>query len=137
MCGRLEGFRHSRVGQVINRGFEKQVRTFDTPFSIDVSRQSVEREKAKARALRKSQWWRRQIDKGTCHYCGERIPPNALTMDHIVPLVRGGQSTRGNVVPACKACNSKKKYLLPLEWNEYLLNIQSGKSQTVENAPHP
>ena len=36
-------------------------------------------------------------------------------MDHIVPLVRGGRSTKGNVVPACKACNTGKKYRLPWE----------------------
>jgi 5-methylcytosine-specific restriction endonuclease McrA len=41
-------------------------------------------------------------------------------MDHIVALSRGGKSTKGNVVPSCKACNSKKKYLLPIEWEEYL-----------------
>ena len=36
-------------------------------------------------------------------------------MDHIVPVVRGGKSTRGNVVPCCKECNSDKKYLTPAE----------------------
>ncbi len=41
-------------------------------------------------------------------------------MDHVVPLVRGGRSTKGNVVPCCKDCNSKKKYLLPVEWVDYL-----------------
>jgi 5-methylcytosine-specific restriction endonuclease McrA len=43
-----------------------------------------------------------------------------LTMDHIVPLVRGGKSTKGNCVPACKECNNKKKHMLPIEWEEYL-----------------
>jgi 5-methylcytosine-specific restriction endonuclease McrA len=41
-------------------------------------------------------------------------------MDHIVPIIRGGKASKNNVVPACKECNSKKKYLLPLEWEEYL-----------------
>jgi 5-methylcytosine-specific restriction endonuclease McrA len=41
-------------------------------------------------------------------------------MDHVVPLIRGGRSRRGNVVPACKECNNKKKSLLPVEWEEYL-----------------
>jgi 5-methylcytosine-specific restriction endonuclease McrA len=41
-------------------------------------------------------------------------------MDHIVPLIRGGKSTKGNLVPACKDCNNKKKYLLPVEWKEYM-----------------
>jgi 5-methylcytosine-specific restriction endonuclease McrA len=39
--------------------------------------------------------------------------------------VRGGKSTRGNVVPACKECNNRKKYLLPVEWEEYLETLKS------------
>jgi len=46
--------------------------------------------------------------------------PKALTMDHIVPIARGGRSTKSNVVPACKTCNNAKKQLLPMEWEEYL-----------------
>jgi 5-methylcytosine-specific restriction endonuclease McrA len=46
-------------------------------------------------------------------------------MDHIVPLGRGGRSIRGNVVPACKECNSRKKALLPVEWQEYLERLGS------------
>jgi 5-methylcytosine-specific restriction endonuclease McrA len=45
-------------------------------------------------------------------------------MDHIVPIVRGGKSTRGNVVPACKECNSRKKHMLPIEWEEYLAKLR-------------
>jgi len=41
-------------------------------------------------------------------------------MDHIVPVTRGGKASRNNVVPCCKECNSRKKYLLPMEWQEYL-----------------
>jgi len=44
-------------------------------------------------------------------------------MDHVVPLTRGGKSTKRNVVPACKECNNKKKYLLPIEWEEYLQSL--------------
>ncbi len=47
-------------------------------------------------------------------------------MDHLVPLTRGGRSTRDNLVPACKSCNNQKKNMLPLEWEEYLdtLNLE-------------
>lgn len=45
-------------------------------------------------------------------------------MDHLVPVVRGGRSVQSNVVPACKECNSKKKYLLPMEWEEYLHSLK-------------
>ena len=48
-------------------------------------------------------------------------------MDHIIPITRGGKASRNNVVPCCKECNTKKKYLLPIEWEEYLNNL--GKSE--------
>jgi len=46
-------------------------------------------------------------------------------MDHLVPLVRGGRSVRSNVVPCCRECNAHKKYLLPVEWEEYLARLGS------------
>jgi 5-methylcytosine-specific restriction protein A len=49
-------------------------------------------------------------------------------MDHIVPLIRGGKSTKGNLAPACKDCNNKKRYLLPIEWDEYLKGLAARKS---------
>ncbi|GAB6096938.1 HNH endonuclease [Desulfatiferula olefinivorans] len=83
----------------------------------------LRREKQKARDLRHSQWWKRRCAKGVCHYCGASVTPSELTMDHVVPLARGGRSTKGNVVPACKDCNTKKKKLLPMEWDEYMARL--------------
>ena len=80
----------------------------------------IRREKEKARRLRKTQWWLARIDKGVCYYCQRKVGRENLTMDHIVPLSRGGRSKRGNIVPACKECNNKKKYMLPIEWEEYM-----------------
>lgn len=92
-------------------------------FISEVTEKQIRQEKDKARELRKSRWWHNSIAKGLCHYCGKNYPPEELTLDHIVPIIRGGKSVRGNVVPACKECNSKKKYLLPIEWQEYLQGI--------------
>jgi len=94
-------------------------------FIVEVSEQEVKREKDKARELRRSQWWKNRLARGLCHYCGKTFAPDELTMDHLVPIVRGGKSTRGNVVPACKECNNRKKYLLPVEWDEYLETLKS------------
>lgn len=91
-------------------------------FITEVSENQIRQEKDKARELRKSRWWQIRISKGCCHYCGKNFPPHELTLDHIVPIIRGGKSVRGNVVPACKECNNRKKYLLPVEWEEYLKN---------------
>ena len=75
----------------------------------------VARERAKARELRDSPWWKGQLARGVCHYCGRTLPPGELTMDHIVPVARGGKSTRGNVVPCCRECNASKRALTPAE----------------------
>ena len=80
----------------------------------------IRREKARARELRLSGWWKRRIAVGRCHYCEREVGARRLTLDHVVPLIRGGRSVRANVVPACKDCNSAKQSLLPWEWETYL-----------------
>lgn len=75
----------------------------------------IRKEREKARKLRKSQWWLTLLNRGICHYCGGQFSSKKLTMDHIVPLARGGTSTPGNVVPACLECNRGKKLLTPAE----------------------
>jgi len=84
-------------------------------FDMRVDPAQIARERAKARELRRTNWWQAQIQKGVCHYCGKKFPPSELTMDHIVPLSRGGRSTKGNIVPCCKACNNDKKYTMPVD----------------------
>ena len=75
----------------------------------------VKRERAKARELRATDGWRAQLAKGVCHSCGKQVGAANLTMDHVVPVARGGRSTRGNCVPCCKECNNKKKAFTPAE----------------------
>jgi len=99
----------------------------DAPrFIPEVGEDGLRREKARARELRQSAWWRRRISIGTCHYCRQQVGAKALTMDHVVPLIRGGRSVRGNTVPACKDCNSKKQSLLPWEWDEFVSRHGTG-----------
>jgi 5-methylcytosine-specific restriction endonuclease McrA len=88
-----------------------------------VTQAEIRREKARARALRTSAWWKRRLARARCGYCGRPTPSNELTMDHRVPLVRGGRSVRSNLVPACRECNAAKKYLLPVEWAAYLTRL--------------
>lgn len=90
------------------------------PFEYHLEEADIRRERQKARQMKESQWWKRKLAKGVCHYCGQIKTPKELTMDHIVPISRGGKSTKGNVVSACKACNTAKKQLLPMEWEQYL-----------------
>lgn len=84
---------------------------------IDIQADPVhtKREREKARELRRTTWWKSFVAKGVCHYCGRNVGAENLTMDHVIPVSRGGRSTRGNCVPACKDCNNKKKYITPAE----------------------
>ncbi len=85
----------------------------------------IERERGKK--LRKTLWWKSQIQEGKCHFCQKLVGGEQLTMDHVVPLARGGSSTRGNVVPACAACNRQKKLSTPVE--TLLNHLQDQNSQ--------
>jgi 5-methylcytosine-specific restriction endonuclease McrA len=51
-------------------------------------------------------------DRYLCQYCNSR---NDLTLDHVMPRSRGGESSWYNLVTACKSCNSKKGDSTPEE----------------------
>lgn len=82
---------------------------------INKDEKHVSRERNKARELRASAWWKNELAKGICYYCKQQFPPDELTMDHILPVARGGKSQRGNVVTCCKQCNNAKSHLTPAE----------------------
>ncbi|SDP67941.1 HNH endonuclease [Desulforhopalus singaporensis] len=88
---------------------------FDAPDETE-----IRREKEKAKALRKTRWWQQKTGPGICYYCRKKVLYRQITMDHLVPLARGGRSTKDNLVPCCKTCNNLKKSMMPLEWEEYM-----------------
>tara|TARA_Y100001970_G_C14196967_1_gene838692 strand:- start:420 stop:743 length:324 start_codon:yes stop_codon:yes gene_type:complete len=93
-----------------------------------VPEEIINREKHKAREIRKTQWWKNRRARNICFYCERYFPAKELTMDHVVPLSKGGQSIKSNLVPCCKSCNNKKKNYLPIEWEEFLKNIKLKRS---------
>jgi 5-methylcytosine-specific restriction endonuclease McrA len=52
-------------------------------------------------------------DSWTCQYCGSAKP--GLTVDHVIPRSRGGESVWENIVASCAACNRRKGNRLPRE----------------------
>lgn len=63
---------------------------------------------------------------GRCHYCGRRTRikshdephrPDHATLDHVVPVSRGGTWHAANLVMACYGCNNAKKNNLLSEWS--------------------
>lgn len=69
----------------------------------------IKAEKLKAKDLRKSLWWKNLCQNAVCYYCHSKITSDQVTMDHVVPLSRGGFSKKGNIVISCKTCNTNKK----------------------------
>jgi 5-methylcytosine-specific restriction endonuclease McrA len=56
-------------------------------------------------------------DYYTCQYCGTRPGRKNLTVDHVIPRSRGGQTMWENVVTACQSCNGRKRDRTPEEAN--------------------
>lgn len=52
-------------------------------------------------------------DDFRCVYCGLQFEADELTVDHVQPQVRGGDHSGGNLVTACRACNTLKGHRRP------------------------
>lgn len=64
--------------------------------------------------LTSTEWLAKLVDAdGHCAYCGKKAK---LTLDHVVPLSKGGKHSKDNVVPACSHCNSSKGNKTLDEW---------------------
>ena len=55
-------------------------------------------------------------DNSTCYLCSRVLTPNEITLDHVVPVSRGGNHTNDNLRVACRPCNSGKRDLLLEEY---------------------
>jgi 5-methylcytosine-specific restriction enzyme A len=62
-------------------------------------------------------------DDNTCQFCGNRLTPAKLTIDHLIPLSRGGLNEVTNFVACCGVCNEKKANV-PLSEFAQSINIQ-------------
>ncbi len=63
---------------------------------------------------------------GQCAYC----PNVASTIDHIVPVIKGGPSARGNLLPACRSCNSRKK---ARDFDHFVATLDGLKADLIQD----
>jgi len=54
-------------------------------------------------------------DRYTCQYCHSTLPSSELTLDHVVPRSRSGESAWENLVACCHPCNNQKGSRTPEE----------------------
>jgi 5-methylcytosine-specific restriction endonuclease McrA len=60
----------------------------------------------------------KRLKQQPCFYCGSR---ENITIDHVIPLSRGGYDSIGNILPACLSCNSQKN-------SRFIMEYRTGKS---------
>ncbi len=60
-------------------------------------------------------------DRYTCQYCQRTFPSGELTLDHVIPRSRSGESTWENLVACCHRCNNRKGSRTPEEAGMRLL----------------
>lgn len=61
-------------------------------------------------------------DRHLCQYCGDAKPLSQLSLDHVIPRSRGGQTTWENTVCCCLPCNTQKGNRTPQEARMRLLS---------------
>ncbi|MBI2165613.1 MAG: HNH endonuclease [Chloroflexi bacterium] len=96
-----------------------EIRTPSTVFPIPsvIRLEYMVRRPFFQRRLSRREVFRR--DRYTCQYCGRQT--RELTLDHVIPRVRGGVHTWENVASACIPCNHRKAGLTPREVGMMLL----------------
>ena len=77
------------------------------PESIE-KQQKINRKKLKTR--------KKLTGKEVCVYCGVKLSAYTASLDHVIPLSRGGSNDPKNLVWSCKKCNYKKGDRIPYEW---------------------
>ncbi len=89
------------------------------PYTILNSTQKRIALKNELKATLTKQEWEEILDKFnySCAYCGvnQNELDYTLHQEHIVPLSKGGEYTKENIIPACKSCNCKKHNRTPQE----------------------
>ena len=50
---------------------------------------------------------------GKCACCGCKLTTKTLTVEHIIPISRGGKNDMENLTALCETCNKDKSNLLP------------------------
>lgn len=74
-----------------------------------------------------------KIHEYICHVCGERVSleinsPLRISLDHVVPLSRGGDNTKENVLPAHRRCNQSRNDMTLEEFNDWISKVQSWRN---------
>jgi 5-methylcytosine-specific restriction endonuclease McrA len=114
---RLKRYRQTEHGREARRRVLSKYFKTDKGKIVNKRRKHTRRAKLKDAGTYTNEEWKDRLLEYNhcCAYCYKPFPVEELTIDHMIPLSRGGTNTIDNIVPACKPCNSRKKNKTPLE----------------------
>lgn len=141
-----------------NRRHRAQIRSYNHAYAAEHSAEAVARAKKwaaenpeRAREARRNATQRRTAKKNglphtltqeeweeckeyfgnSCAYCG--CTQDTLAQEHVVPVSKGGAYTKGNIIPACTSCNSRKSSSDVWEWFRAQRFYSSEREQQIRN----
>jgi len=100
-----------------DRTIQGVTRAWPMPSVVRVLHQ-FKREKIRVKFSRINIYTR---DGFKCQFCGQRLPSEDLTFDHVLPRSRGGRTVWENIVTCCVSCNKDKADRTPAEAKMRLL----------------
>lgn len=66
-----------------------------------------------------------------CAYCGCR--PDKITLDHVIPKVKGGATQWSNLIPACTSCNGSKGHSDAWDWYQLQLFYCAARERKIKD----
>jgi 5-methylcytosine-specific restriction endonuclease McrA len=106
-------YKQSDKGKASDRRFQLSQRYRDQQRIYQHKRRATRRAAQHVKYSMEEQKRRFAEFDNACAYCEST---NDVTIDHFIPLVRGGCDCLSNIVPACRRCNCSKNRALPGEW---------------------
>lgn len=114
--GKIREFRRNHYQENASKILERNRNYRQTPSGKSVKI----RNNQKRRAIKKgchSQPYKQEdilnLFNGECAYCGNKVK---LSLDHFIPLNKGGSDVQGNLLPACLSCNCSKRNFDAIDW---------------------
>lgn len=59
----------------------------------------------------------------SCIFCHIKLKPSNVSLDHIVPLSKGGTNTWSNIQWICQKCNRYRRNSTCQQWDEFLQHL--------------
>lgn len=100
------------IEEYANRVIRSSAHEFQMPSVIRLNRYVHVQKYSKLRLSKENIFFR---DSYVCAYCKRHFKKKDLTLDHIVPLSRGGVKSWENLITACKKCNNTKGNQIPID----------------------